>query len=475
MTRNTKRNLKLAIVGGACAAGIALVVCEPLIRPADLPDAMSPAAPQRCIAIFLVCVALWFTNLIPLAATGLLALALLPLLGVLPERQAFALFGNDAVFFMLGVFLLAAATIATGLSKRMTLLALHRFDASPSRLVTGVTISAAALAMCMPAHAVAAMIYPILVEVVDALGLKRGARYAKKLFLALAWGAIVGGVGTLLGGARAPLALGLLHDAYPDERIGFVGWMIAALPVVLIMIVVAVLALRFRIPNDIDDIKPATNMLRARVRRLGPMSGAERRLTLLGIATIAAWITTSWHGVGLAVVGVVAASLLFVFRIVDWRSLQGYVNWGVLIMYGGAIALGKALAQTHALEWVARQVVGPTMPAFAVVVLMSIMALVLTECISNAAAVAVLLPIGFSLGDMTGVSPTMMTLAVTIPAGLAFLLPISTPPNAISFAAGHYSVREVLQLGWPMSVASLIVLLGVMAVWWHLVLNINAW
>ncbi|MHC5110636.1 MAG: SLC13 family permease [Planctomycetota bacterium] len=466
--------LKLAIVVGAAAAATWLIAAPVWLKPENLPADIPAAAPQRCVAIFLVCMSLWLTNLIPLAATGMFAIAALPLLGVLPEKTAFGLFGNTAVFFMLGVFLLAAAMITTGLSKRVTLMALQRFDNSPKRLVVGVTVSSAFLALWMPEHAVAAMIYPIVVEIVDTLKLPQGHNYAKKLFLGLAWGSIIGGVGTFLGGARAPLALSLLYEAHPEKSIGFLEWMVAAMPVVLVMTVIAVQMLLHRIDSGIDDIKAATKMLDRRVRRLGPMSSRERRLALLGLATILAWIIAG-HRVTPAVIAMISAVLLFALGIVEWKSVQDYVNWGVLIMYGGAVALGSALKETHAIDWMARQVVSPETSALMIVFLLAGVAIVLTEGISNSAAVAILLPIGFSLGDMTGVGPIMVTLAVTIPAGLAFLLPVSSPPNAISFSAGHYSIREVVRLGWPMTLCALAVVIAVIVLWWHWVLDINSW
>ncbi len=474
MTKRGRLALKFVICGCAVVVAGWLSVTEPFILPADLPPDMPLAAPQRCIGIFLVCMTMWFTNIVPLAATGLLAIALLPLLGVLPKDQAFSLFGNSAVFFMLGVFLLAAATISTGLSKRITLIALQRFDRTPRRLVIGVTVSASFLALWMPEHAVAAMMYPIVVEIVAALGLEQGSNYAKKLFLGLAWGAIIGGIGTFLGGARAPLALSLLHEAHPETSIGFLAWAAAAMPLVLAMTAIAVWFLLRRIPDDIEDIKPATRMLDDRVRRLGPMSSRERRLAVLNLLTIAAWIFLG-QTVGLAVIAMVSAVLLFVFRIADWNTVQGFVNWGVLIMYGGAVALGRAVTETQAMSWLVGQVVDPTMPVLAVVMIMAAATIVLTEGISNTAAVAIMLPIGYSFGEIAGVGPAMMTLAVTIPAGLAFLLPVGSPPNAISFSAGHYTIREVVQIGWPLNVLGLVLLFVVIVVWWGPVLNVNAW
>lgn len=474
MSGKPRSIIKFCLVGVALAVASWLVVGEPFIRPSGLPAQMHVAAPQRCVAIFVVCMALWFTNLIPLAATGLLAIALLPVLDVMPKDQALGLFGNSAVFFMLGVFLLAGAMISTGLSKRVTLMALQRFDRSPTRLVVGVTVSAAFMALWMPEHAVAAMMYPIVAEIVATLKLKQGSRYAKKLFLGLAWGSIIGGVGTFLGGARAPLALSILHQTHPEVRIGFLAWMAAAMPIVIVMTALAVLTLCWRIPNDVDDIKPATRMLDRRVQHLGPMSARERRLAVLGVSTIAAWILLG-HRFDLGVIAMLSATLLFVLRVADWNAVQGYVNWGVLIMYGGAVALGRAITETRAMEWVFSQALDATMPSLLVVMILATAAIMLTEGISNSAAVAILLPIGYSVGEMTGVGPAMMTLAVTIPAGLAFLLPVGSPPNAISFAAGHYSIREVVQVGWPLNVCGLLLLFATIVLWWGPVLNVNAW
>lgn len=474
LSRQTRLAIKFGVVLASGAAAVWLSTGEPFIRPETLPAGMPLAAPQRCVAIFLVCLSLWLTNLIPPAATGLLAIALLPLLGVLPEDRALSLFGNSAVFFLMGVFLLAGAMISTGLSKRVTLMALQRFDRTPERLVNGVALSAAFLSLWMPAHGVAAMLYPIVTEIVDALELKRGSRYAKKLFLGLAWGAIIGSCGTLLGGARAPLALCLLYEAHPGIRISFLGWMLAALPVVIVMTLVALIVLRRRIPNDLTDITPATRMLDERVRHLGPMSSRERRLAILAVATVLAWVFLG-NTLGLAVIAILAAVGLFFLRIVEWPTVQGYVNWGVLIMYGGAVALGTALTETQAMTWLAGQVITPGTPPLLVLMLMVGMTILMTEGISNAAAVAILLPIGYSLGDMTGIGPVLMTLTVTVTAGLAFLLPVSSPPSAISFSAGHYGIREVIRVGWPMTVSAVCVLFVIIVFWWGMVLDVNAW
>ncbi len=461
------RLIKTAVVCiAAAAAGV--LIWGPIWVLADVPEGFRADAAQRTLAIFVLCIALWLTNYIPLAATGLLAIALLPALKVMPSKQAFALFGNTAVFFMLGVFLLTSAMIATGLSKRLTLLFLQRFDKSPRQLMTGTLLTAAFLSLLMPEHAVAAMIFPIVLEIVEILQLKKHeSQYAKTLFLALAWGSIIGGVGTFLGGARAPLALGMLAE-YSGQQISFVEWMCAAAPIVVVMVGVAWLVLRFTFPCDIDSIQAATRMLDNRVRRLGPMSGRELRLAILGLATILAWVVLG-QSVGLAVIAVISGTLLFVLQIADWHQIQDYVNWGVLIMYGGAVALGVALHETHAIEWIVRSVSGEldsTVPRIVILGGVATAAIVLTEGISNSAAVAILIPISYSLGEATGIDAVTMTMAVAIPAGLAFSFPISSPPNAICFSSGYYGVRDVVRRGVFMSLAALFVVLLTMGLYW---------
>ncbi|MCH7719560.1 MAG: DASS family sodium-coupled anion symporter [Planctomycetes bacterium] len=465
-----KQLIKLVILVAAAIVAVVLVVVDTFVVPDNPPSPlMTPASAQRALAVFVICMALWLTSYIPLAVTGLLAIALIPILGVMPRREAFALFGNSAVFFLLGVFLLAAAMMATGLSKRLTLVLLQRFDRTPGSLVVGVVVSAAFLALWMPEHAVAAMMFPIVAEVADALRLpKSGSVYGKVLFLGLAWGATIGGVGTFLGGARAPVALELLHDADPERNVSFLAWMLAAAPIVVIMAAIAVFWLRRQMTDDVKDVRAVTRMLDERVKHLGPMTSGERRLAVLGLLTVAAWVLIG-KLVGLEIVALVSACSLFLLKIAPWQQVQGYVNWGILLMYGGAVALANALTQTGAVQWLADNFVGPDVPKLVIMALLPVVAILLTECISNTAAVAVILPIAYSVCAPLEIDMLFVTLAVTIPAGLAFSLPISSPPNAISFSSGYYGVHQAVRLGVPMSIASLMVVWLVMLLYWPLI------
>ena len=176
---------------------------------------------KKALAIFVLCVIFWVSHVIPLMITSLLAIILFPLLGVLPAEKTYSLFGNQAVFFILGAFILASAVTRTGLSNRIALMFLKWFGHSPKILLLGVIVLSAFSSFWMSAHAVAAMMFPIITAIALSLELKPGeSSYGRSLFLGTAWGCVIGGVATFLGGARAPLAIGMLHDT-TGESIGF--------------------------------------------------------------------------------------------------------------------------------------------------------------------------------------------------------------------------------------------------------------
>jgi sodium-dependent dicarboxylate transporter 2/3/5 len=445
---------------------ILAVVVTVIIFLLPLPEGLSPEG-RAALAVFAICFILWTTGALPLSITSLLAIALLPLLGAIDAGRAFSLFGNRAVFFILGAFILAAAMMSSGLSARIALFFLRRFEASPKRLLSGVILSCAFMALWMPEHAVAALMFPIVLEIARALKLEpRVSNYGKAIFLSMAWGCVIGGVATLLGGARNPLAIGILAEKY-NLSISFTQWMVAVFPIpVVLLVVVHLLVFKFFAP-EIADVRPARQVLALRVESLGRVSAKEAKVLVTMLVTIGAWIGIG-ERVGLATISILGASALFVIQAINWNDVEKYVNWGVILMYGGAIALAAALEITGAARWVVAYVLrsvelGPfTLIAFAAVV-----SIVLTEAMSNAAVVALVLPIAFELADsVPGMSPIAMVFAVAVPAGLAFTLPIGTPHNAIAYSARYHRIRDSVKAGVLLNLAALTVFLLVARFYW---------
>ncbi|RMF25393.1 MAG: DASS family sodium-coupled anion symporter [Deltaproteobacteria bacterium] len=421
----------------------------------DTPEGLTPQG-QQTLAVFALCVTFWALNVLPLMITSLLAIALLPLTGVLESEEAYALFGNSALFFILGAFILAACLMKSGLSTRMSLLVLRRFGHSPRALLAAVFFLNACLSLWMSEHAVAAMNFPIVAEIAAALALRRGrSNYGKALFVAMAWGSTIGGVGTLLGGGRAPLALGVLEQVTGEPSFTFLSWSLHALPVVLVLLAVGYWLLQRWFPIDIDDVAAAEDVLAERVFELGRARFEEKAVGAIMLLTVAAWVCLG-HRLGLANVAIIAVVALFALRLVAWRDVEESVNWGIVLMYGGAICLGKALDVSGAAGWIAERTVGvwASSPA-GVCASLSLSSWLLTEAMSNSAVVALMMPIGLGLAREVGMSLAAIAPAVAVPAGLAFAFPIGTPANAIAYSSGYLRLRDLIvpgllmgALGW---------------------------
>ncbi len=423
---------------------------------------------KLALAIFVVCLLLWISQLLPLAITSLFALAALPLTGVMSSQEAFALFGNEAVFFIMGAFILAAAMVKSGLSSRVALLFLRRFGTSDRRLILGLLLAPAFMAFWMPEHAVAAIMFPICLEIVNSLKLRpRRSVFGKAVFVAAAYGAIIGGVATFLGGARNPLAIGILKQS-TGITIGFFEWMTAVVPLVLFLLLVAYFLILKLFVSEISDVSGAVSALEARTRELGVVSGQEKMISTIVLAAILSWIFLG-NAMGLANIAIVAVVFLFVFKLVSWKDIEDYVNWGVILMYGGAIALGFAMDSTQAAAWVADStILSRQLTPLALILVIAVTAILLTEGISNAAVVAILMPLGLSIARKYGLDPKVITLAIAVPSGLAYMLPMSTPPNAIAYSSGFIGIRDMVKIGSVLALTTVVSFMVLVRFYWPL-------
>ena len=422
-----------------------------------LPEGLT-AEGARVLAVFAVAALLWVTSALPLVVTSLLVLVLLPLTGSLTPAATYALFGNEAVFFILGAFILASVLARSGLTSRLSLLMLRRFGSTPSRLRMAVLGLGAGMSFLMNEHAVAAMLFPMVVELTRTLNLKEDSPYGKGLHLALAWGVVIGGIGTFLGGARAPLAVSILKNTTGIE-ISFVAWMLAALPTVLLMLATAAILLETLFKAELSSVQAARAHLEERVRALGAVSPREKGVAILMNLTILAWMLLGTT-LGLATIALAAVVFAFTFKLALWKEIETDVNWGLILMYGGAITLGSALERTGAAQYLTRTLLGGLeLPHWLVIVVLGLLALLMTEAVSNTATVAILLPGTLSLAGSLGLDFYTVVLVVALGAGLSFILPLGTPATAIAFGSGFVKSRDTLRAGPLMNAAALLFLL----------------
>ncbi|MCA9411546.1 MAG: DASS family sodium-coupled anion symporter [Candidatus Omnitrophica bacterium] len=435
--------------------------------PAWDPAHLSPEG-QKAIGVFAFCLLFWMTQPIPLAITSLMIFAIVPLLGISEPKEVFSLFGSNTVFFILGALIMAGGFVKSGLSRRMAVLFLASFGRTPDLLLLGVLLSSAFLACLMPEHGVAALLYPVAIQIADSLNLEKGkSNYGKALFFALAWGSIIGGITTFLGGARNPLALELYqqfmerHQLQAGSMVSFVDWVIAALPVTLVMLFFAYWVLRILYPPEIDDVRAAHQVLEEDIREMGPISRDEMKVGAVYLVTVIGWVISGYKGDlagNLAIIAILGSAGLFLLGTLTWKDCQQHVNWGVILMYAGAIALGKTLDGTDAGQWLVNFTLsghqfGP------VLLLAGLMAFskLLAEGISNAAAVTIILPLALEMGLEAGIPLVTIVYAVAIPCGLVFCLPMGTPPMAICYDSDYFRIRDSLFSGTIMNIISWIV------------------
>jgi len=431
------------------------------------PEGLSVAG-FRALTVFVACIFLWVTQLLPMPITGLYALVTPAILGVVPVGQAFSYFGSEPVFFILGVFILATTLYKSGLSTRMALHMLKHGSKSPRRLIFQVMLTAALLSFVMSEHAVAAMMFPLVVIITKRLGGGKAAGYSQTLFLAMAWGCVIGGIATMLGGARVPLAVGLLQQA-GYGTISFVQWSVAMAPIVVILFSFCYLLLSRFYPIEISNVSDADSLIDKQIRDCGRLMMEEKFLALLLLCTVGAWMFMS-SVLSMATISILSVVLLFMFRVVQWRHIQEQMEWGVILMYGGAIAMSSILNSTDAGEWFTKVYVLPHLSSpWALIIMISLVTMALTEALSNAAVVAIVVPLGMEIAKQFGMDPKVVVYAVASASSMNYVLPMSTPAVALAYSSGFLKIREVIVPAAIMWIVSWSTLMLTAKFWWPIV------
>ncbi|MEE2779895.1 MAG: DASS family sodium-coupled anion symporter, partial [Myxococcota bacterium] len=427
---------------------IALLALFAWIRTWPIPDGLTESG-WGTLCIFGLCASLWATGTLPPAITSLLALALLPMLGIMGARETYAYFGSRVVFFILGAFMLSAALVATGLSQRLATVFVQHVGQTPKRLVLGIFALCAATSTLMSSHAVAVMMFPLVQDLARALELKpKTSRMGRSLMFALAWGCIIGGSFTILGGGRGPLAIGLLEEASQETMsISFLGYMSYSWPLVASLLLFALWRLSGGFATDVEDTSVAVTRLKAQLHEMGKVSPQELSVGAVLVITVTLWAVAG-DTLGIASIAICSMAALFALGTVSWHDIQTRVNWGIVVMYGGAIGLGGAMERSGAASWLTEQTIGGfTLAPTTLMLGLAVASAVLTEFMSNSAVVAMLMPPALALAETHGIDLRAMTMAIVLPSNFAFIFPIATPVTALAWSGGYFSAGVMAKEG----------------------------
>lgn len=428
---------------------------------------------QIMIGILIMAALLWITEPIPLAATGLLIIIIQPMLQVRTPSEVFSSFGSNAVFFLIGAFIIAAAIEKHGLHRRIALRFLRYFESNPKYFTLGIMISCAFLSFIMPQHGVAALFLPIIVSILIAMKIvPKQSNFGKISMLSVAYGCSIGSLGTLIGGARNIFTVDILQDA--DITVTFFEWMLYAMPVVLITLPLVWLILHFFFPIEINDISLAKKEVNNQVAKAGPISKNEIVVLSVLLITIFLWILLSSSiYYGLAIVALLGGILVFITRSITWKDVENRVPWGIIILYGGAITLGVGMKETGAGKWIADLIINNVgLNPYLVIFLLIIVTIILTNLMSNIGAVAILVPLGLSIAQSTGLSQLLASMIIALSGGLAFMFVISTPGNAITYSSGYFSTKDLFKAGLTANLICIIIVFLIAVVYWMGVLNL---
>jgi len=410
----------------------------------------------------------WLRGVIPLPATALLPLAVLPLLGHGSVRDVAGPYADPVIFLFLGGFFLAAATERWDLHRRLALTVVATVGGSARRVVLAFMLATAVVSMWISNTATAAMMLPIGAAVVGMAGGARGA-FGSALMLGLAYSASIGGAATLIGTPPNAILAGAASQLL-GRTVGFAEWMAVGVPVALLMLFAAWLVLT-RVVHRVSGPLPGIEGVIASERMaLGAWSRGARVTAGVFALTALAWLLRepktigTLHVPGLADVlpglsdagiAIGAALVLFAFPlsleerrfVLDWESATR-IPWGVLLLFGGGLSLAAAIDGSGLARWIGERLsVLAGAPDAVVVGAVAVLFIFLTELTSNTATAAMGMPVMAALAPALGVEALTLMSAAALAASLAFMLPVATPPNAMVFGTGGVTAGEMARAG----------------------------
>lgn len=465
-------------------------------------DARVVAAVGTLMAIW------WMSEAIPLSATSLLPIVLLPVLTEGSVAQATAPYANPIVFLFLGGFLIAIAMQKVNLHRRIALMTLRAVGTHPRQIVLGMMISTASLSMWVSNTATTLMMLPIALSVLalvvessrsggaaqaDELreGLAAGQAVSElvtdpnvrtfgvALVLSIAWSSSIGGLGTLLGSPPNAIVAGYIATEL-GRTVGFGEWMMLALPLVVVFLGLAWwLITRVLFPFQLGEVRGGRQMIESQMAELGPMSLGERNVLAVFAAAALCWIVPGLlagaGGLGQAwpwlakfndtVVALAAGLLLFVLPaapgrpVLAWKDAEEGLPWGVLLLFGGGLSLAAAVGASGLDSWFGQQVTGlSVLPVVALIGAVTLIVLFLTEVTSNTATAATFIPILGGVAVGIGVDPMTLLIPAALAATCAFMLPVGTPPNAIVFGTGAVTIAEMARGGFVLNIVGVVLI-----------------
>lgn len=419
----------------------------------------------------------WITEAIPIPATSLLPLVLFPLTNSLDMKVTASSYGDETIFLFMGGFIIALAMEKWNLHRRIAISIISMVGTNMDRIVLGFMIATGFLSMWISNTATAMMMIPIGLAIINQVadGLKNDPSidtspqrfaFGKALMLGIAYSASLGGIATLIGTPPNTLLAGAINKMYGIE-LSFAGWMLFGVPFAWIFIFVTwIYLVKIAFPSKLKTMPGGRAVFDKQKKDLGEASFEEKLVFIVFALAAFSWITRTFllskfvDGLTDGMIAVIFALVLFALpsanrkgeRLMDWQTAVK-LPWGILLLFGGGLAIASGFVGTGLSEWIGTQLMG--LEGVSVIVLIFLVAalvLGLTEITSNTATASMMFPIMASLAVALGVHPYALMIAAGVAASCAFMLPVATPPNAAVFGSGYIKIKDMMKAGFALNV-----------------------
>jgi len=435
-------------------------------------SAWSVAAVVTLMAIW------WATEAIPVPVTALLPLALFPLLDVVSFKEAALPYANPNIYLFLGGFMLALAIERSGLHKRMALRMIIASGSDGSKLTGGFMLVAALISMFVMNTSTTLMLLPIGLAVcsvvsttIPGISSSETKFFDTALMLGIAYAATIGGMSTLVGTAPNIVFSAFMLETYNVE-ISMSDWMTLGVPLAAIMLFSAwVVLTKFVFQTSFVTTNETKTYLKEMLIDLGPLTKDEIKISIIFALTAFAWITRSildnyemFSGLTDAGIAIISAILLFIIpssthkgELLNWEK-SNELPWGLLILFGGGLSIAAQINSSGLGIWIGEglSVLGSVPPIFLILAVASLI-IFLTEITSNVATTSTFLPVFGAVAAGIGILPVSLTVPVCLAASCAFMLPVATPPNAIVYGSGKFTIATMMRAGFVLNIIGIVV------------------
>ena len=441
------------------------------------PEGLSPQG--WSVAAIVTLMAIWWaTEAIPVAVTALLPLALFPLIGIVSFKEAAIPYANPNIYLFLGGFMLALGIERSGLHKRMALHMIIAAGSSGPKLIAGFMTIAALISMFVMNTSTTLMLLPIGLAVcsvvsntIPGLTDKEIEYFDTSLMLGIAYAATIGGMSTLVGTAPNIVFSAFMLETYGIE-ISMIDWMTLGVPLAIVMLYSAWLVLtKYVFPTSFITSKDTKIYLKNMLNDQGPLSKDEIKISIIFGLTALAWMFRTlldnydmFSGLTDAGIAIISAILLFMIpsshhkgELLDWNQ-SNKLPWGLLILFGGGLSIAAQINSSGLGIWIGESLsVLSTVPPIFLIFAVAALIIFLTEVTSNVATTSTFLPVFGAVAVGIGVLPVSLTVPVCLAASCAFMLPVATPPNAIVYGSGKFTIATMMKAGFILNIIGIFV------------------